>query len=383
MSGLEWTGAGKIDGCEARIEPLGIRVRMEAAMARGATRGWAWTILAAMAMAGARGDDVPAPLAPLEHLAGGWKGTTLPREGRQSFRGWTESHHWAWKFADGAPVALTVTMEGDKVLKRATLTHDPAAQQYHLDGQGADGRPIAFAGRFGPADKLLALDRVGGSSDVKERLTIRLLPENKIRYALWFDRKEPGAPQYTRVFETGLTREGEAFAAGGSAANLPKCILTGGAGTITVAYQGKTYYVCCTGCRDEFEADPERVLASARRKGRLDGGSTAAKAPAAAGKDDGAFDGLVDEAPKAKPKAKESPADPAARAAEKPAPAPRPPAAADASTKAASLLRLGQALEKAGNSRGARDYYRRLVKDYSTSREAKAAAARLKILDGK
>ncbi|MGH7134575.1 MAG: YHS domain-containing protein [Pirellulales bacterium] len=32
-------------------------------------------------------------------------------------------------------------------------------------------------------------------------------------------------------------------------------------GTIAVEYQGKKYYVCCTGCRDLFNDDPEGVLA--------------------------------------------------------------------------------------------------------------------------
>jgi YHS domain-containing protein len=358
-------------------------------MGRGVARGWAWVAVLAMASGVARGDDVPAPFAPLEHLAGGWKGATLPKEGRQSFRGWTESHNWAWKFAKGVPVAMTVTMEGDKVLKRAILSYDAAGKQYRLDGTGADGKPIAFAGRFGPADKFLTLDRVGGPPEAKERLTIRLLPENKIRYMLWFDRKEPGAPQYSRVFEAGLTKEGEAFAAGGAAANLPKCVLTGGAGTMTVSYQGKTYYVCCTGCRDEFEADPERVLASARRKGRLDGDKpvSASSASAPSGKDDGAFDGLVDES--AKPKSKEPPGPrpsrPAAAKAEakEDKPASKPATVADPSAKAASLLRLGQSLEKAGKTSGALDYYRRVVKDFPKSKEAKAAAGRIKALEGK
>ena len=27
-----------------------------------------------------------------------------------------------------------------------------------------------------------------------------------------------------------------------------------------VAYQGKTYYVCCSGCRDAFRDDPEKYI---------------------------------------------------------------------------------------------------------------------------
>jgi YHS domain-containing protein len=39
-------------------------------------------------------------------------------------------------------------------------------------------------------------------------------------------------------------------------------VVTGGAGTIPVTHKGKTYYVCCTGCRDAFNDDPEGTIAA-------------------------------------------------------------------------------------------------------------------------
>ena len=50
------------------------------------------------------------------------------------------------------------------------------------------------------------------------------------------------------------------FAAGES---YPLCIVTEGRGTIQVSYKGKTYWVCCSGCRDLFNDKPESVLAEA------------------------------------------------------------------------------------------------------------------------
>jgi YHS domain-containing protein len=41
------------------------------------------------------------------------------------------------------------------------------------------------------------------------------------------------------------------------------CIVTEGRGTIQVSYKHKTYWVCCSGCRDLFNDDPESVLAEA------------------------------------------------------------------------------------------------------------------------
>ncbi|MCB9949391.1 MAG: YHS domain-containing protein [Planctomycetaceae bacterium] len=31
-------------------------------------------------------------------------------------------------------------------------------------------------------------------------------------------------------------------------------------------YKGKTYYVCCTGCKQAFEDDPEGIIAAAEER---------------------------------------------------------------------------------------------------------------------
>jgi YHS domain len=38
------------------------------------------------------------------------------------------------------------------------------------------------------------------------------------------------------------------------------CIVTGGLGTSTVMYKGQTFYVCCSGCRDAFNENPEKFI---------------------------------------------------------------------------------------------------------------------------
>ena len=37
-------------------------------------------------------------------------------------------------------------------------------------------------------------------------------------------------------------------------------VFTDPRGTSTVSYMGQTYYVCCTGCRDEFNANPTKYI---------------------------------------------------------------------------------------------------------------------------
>lgn len=45
-----------------------------------------------------------------------------------------------------------------------------------------------------------------------------------------------------------------------------ECIISGGLGTIQVSYQGKSYWVCCTGCKAAFEEDPESWIAEYNAK---------------------------------------------------------------------------------------------------------------------
>ncbi|MEJ7639680.1 MAG: YHS domain-containing protein [Singulisphaera sp.] len=317
--------------------------------------------------------EVPAAFAPFEHMIGGWKGMGIPAANR--LKGWPETHQWAWKFTGGNPVAMTVTTEGGKVLKQGQLSFDAASRRYRLEGTDPAGKPVAFVGELDPAGQALTLDRLGSQASGKDRLIIRP-NRNRIRYSMWIDHQEPGAPQFKRTIEVGLTKEGEAFAAGGSASDLPKCIITGGASTMTVSYQGKSYPLCCSGCRDEFNDNPAKYVQKALSRAR-DGGENAATKPASAsvGKDDDSFDGLVDDPPtQARPPRIPSP--PRAKAkADRPDPAPLsvPKPGKDAA-RAASLLRLGQNLDKQGKA-APPDRTTAGRRRYADTPEARTAAA--------
>ncbi len=293
----------------------------------------------------------PAAFATIEGLVGAWKGTAVPTANR--LKGWPERHVWSWKFRDGRPVAFEFEAADGRLLTRGSLTHDPATGKYTLDGLDAANAPSRFVGVLDAKTGALVLDREGDDKP-RERITIR--PNaNGVRYTFWLDRREPGAPQFKRAIEAGLTREGESFAAGGDQGpTAAKCIITGGTASMTVAFAGKTYPICCTGCRDEFEADPEKYVAKAALRA---GGGTVA--PAA----------KVD-----------PPAAPAEKDAEKPtakAPAKK---AAPAASRAASLLAVAQALEKQGKPAAALENYRRIVEQFPGTPQAKAAAGRIEAI---
>jgi YHS domain-containing protein len=235
---------------------------------------------------------IPESLAPFEYLIGGWKGTGI--EKAKPLKGWPERHQWAWKFAKGVPVGLSVSFEGDKFVTQAQLTYDAKAKRYRLEGKDAAGKPVVFTGKLDPKGRLLTLDRDPTPTEGKQRLTIRLLPENRIRYVVWVDRQPPGTPRFARFAEVGLTREGESFAAsGGSEADRPKCIVTGGTATLTVSYQGQTFPICCTGCRDEFLESPDKYLKKAALRAEKQKSKGEKKPAPSAAPDDGSFDNLI------------------------------------------------------------------------------------------
>jgi YHS domain-containing protein len=336
--------------------------------------------------------ELPAAMAPLEYLIGRWKGQAVPRDNpAQQFRGWTETHSWAWLFAGGKPVGLSLTIEGSKLFERATVTFDAKARRYRLEGKrpGGQGEAILFEGTLDRSGKLLTLERAGQAG--RERLTLRA-NSNYVRYTMVLDRKEEGATLFRPAIEVGLTREGESFAAGSSSVERPKCIITGGAATMTVSYQGRTFPICCTGCRDEFVENPEKYLKllSARSKAAPAKARTGTPTGSSVSRFEDAFAGDV-ELPTTKPpgtidRGETSASDVNEQAADQKKTAlkarPRALIPEELSSRGATLLRMGQNLEKSGKMSAALKQYRQVIKESPGTPTAKTAAQRIKSLEG-
>jgi YHS domain-containing protein len=186
-------------------------------------------------------------------LVGSWKGTGQVRRGA-SAGSWQESASWAWKLSDKS-AALEIDVEKGKYLKSATLRPGEASGVYVLEAKLADGSKRSFTGKLAK-DKPLVLKAEGTGEGVRR---VTLTVPNEFRFLLLLE-SEPSANTFARLGEVGFTRQGVSFAAGESG---PVCIVTEGRGTIQVTHKGKTYYVCCTGCKDLFNKDPEAILAEA------------------------------------------------------------------------------------------------------------------------
>src|SRR5262249_37914902 len=155
---------------------------------------------------------------------------------------WTESMSWEWQFR-GADACLRFTADKGKYFVGGELRYVPAKDWFQLTLQTPAKESLTFAGPF--KDHVLTLERVDERTGETQPLVMSLLPDNRFVYR--YEVKAKDRPLFTRKYQVGVTKEGEAFA--GRADAQPECVVSGGKGTIKVVYKDKTYYVCCSGCR--------------------------------------------------------------------------------------------------------------------------------------
>jgi YHS domain-containing protein len=170
---------------------------------------------------------------------------------------WKEKVNWGWKFKDGeAWITVSFGDEGKgKYFSHGDLKYNVEKKKYVLNLVGADKTELPFEGTVqkGSAGGL-KLERKDEKTGDVYRLTMNTLADG-IRFQMKFDKQDGGKGLFSNVFAFNGNKDGESI---GGGSKKPECIVSGGAANIPVTYQGKTYYVCCTGCRDEFNANPAK-----------------------------------------------------------------------------------------------------------------------------
>ena len=192
-------------------------------------------------------------LAHWNSLIGGWRGTGQPRRG-SSTGAWREDTNWAWQFSP-TESALVGTVTQGKLATTLKITADAAPGKYHLQWTNDAAVVRELTGQI--EDGKLVLVSAPDEQQEVHRITITTL--NELRTLILFEKRKADQQSYTRLAEVGYTREGTRLA--GPGGGQPECVVTGGLGTIKVEHAGKTYYVCCTGCQQAFNDDPEGILA--------------------------------------------------------------------------------------------------------------------------
>lgn len=212
-------------------------------------------------------EDVVAALKPIQIMLGTWQGII-----RNASR--NEVHDWVWDLkSDPVFPALVLSVPEGEFFSSARITYDPRIDQYLMTTEDAEGLKRSFTGNF------IAEPRNVPSEDGKsvERTFQLELTEvddetRSTRYQYVFKqqhnnrylvdvKRARGRAAFRLVDVIGSQRDGVSFAKADDDYGDKTCIISGGLGTSTVSYKGKTYYVCCSGCKAAFEDEPERWIA--------------------------------------------------------------------------------------------------------------------------
>jgi hypothetical protein len=200
-------------------------------------------------------------LKPFNALVGRWNASGVPEgPAEERDRGhWKETLTWEWQFK-AEEAWLVVVFDKGKFFKRGELRHLPKENLYQLKLETIDKQALIFRGAF--KDRNLTVERTDDKTKETHKLVFSLLHSNRIVYRS--EVKPADKTFFTKQYRVGATKEGEPFVTTGF--NEKECIVSGGAGTSTVTYQGKTYYVCCSGCRDAFYESPAQYVAAFEKK---------------------------------------------------------------------------------------------------------------------
>jgi ribosomal protein L24E len=186
-------------------------------------------------------------------MIGSWRGTGQPQSKADKQKFWQETISWEWQFKQD-DVYLKCSFEKGKYFTDGQLRYLSDKDIYQLSLTTTDKETVRFEGKL--KEHVLTVERVDDKKKETQRLVFNLLHDN--RYLYQYDFKPEDKGTFTRLYQVGCTKEGVPFANAG--ADKPECIVSGGPGTMAVTYKGKTYYVCCSGCRSEFNATPEKYI---------------------------------------------------------------------------------------------------------------------------
>jgi hypothetical protein len=202
----------------------------------------------------AGGNDTPdakEALQALQDFIGTWNGNGTSEKDRSTI--WKEKVNWSWRFK-GKDAWLVMSFPQGKHFKRGEMRYLPDKERYQLTLEDKEGKKQAFQGQLKKSK--LVLERKNAESKETQRIAMNIAGGG-VRMVYAYYVKPENRTLYYKRFQVDFTKEGESFA---TAAKKIECVVTGGLGTMPVSYNGVTYYVCCSGCRDAFYENPEKII---------------------------------------------------------------------------------------------------------------------------
>ncbi|MBT4867304.1 MAG: hypothetical protein HON53_19555 [Planctomycetaceae bacterium] len=170
---------------------------------------------------------------------------------------------------DEAHPGLKMTTKTGGYLKEGRLTYLPDEEKFQFTVTENGGAELVFLGEYSeePHDvvdgvetkivqRAFKLELKREADEPKHKLVKVVFNQLRNRRYLLelYDKRD-------RRFDTINTMmEGESFGVSEDYGEK-ECIISQGLGTISIPYKGKTYWVCCSGCKAEFDADPDKWIA--------------------------------------------------------------------------------------------------------------------------
>jgi hypothetical protein len=186
----------------------------------------------------------------LNEFVGVWNGDGKTTALGKPKGSWTEVLEWGWRFK-GDDVWMTWKLKDGKFYKNGDLRYVPSKQGFELTLADLKGGKIVYEGKL--EGQYLTLDGVDPETKATQRLKINVAGDG-IRLNLVATSKRAGSTIFSADYQVGYSMEGATLGAG---QKKQECIVSGGLGTGTVTYKGQTYFICCSGCRDAFNENPE------------------------------------------------------------------------------------------------------------------------------
>jgi hypothetical protein len=226
-----------------------------------------------------RRETLLAAMMPLQVMLGQWHGTTQKEQGE--FKALDQST-WVWDFqTERNQPAMVMKSEASPYIRLARLTYLIDRQIYQLKLTNPEGETRVLEGTFiAPAEEFQGDDQ---KMHVKYKLELTQVAPEGQRDALQmvFNQQENNrflielakkrGSRFLRFDTIATQREGTSFAKSDAGVGNRECIISGGLGVMQVSYNGKSYWVCCSGCKAAFEEDPASWIADYERKHKAQG----------------------------------------------------------------------------------------------------------------
>jgi hypothetical protein len=196
----------------------------------------------------------------LNEFIGAWKGNGAPVKGGKPTDLWTEKVSWGWKIK-GDDVALSLTFTDGKYFKSGEMRYIVADKKYKLVLKDANDKELVYQGEMSK-DGLLELERKDEDKKITQKLTMNTAVDGD-RLIYGTKNKKDGTTVWVADYEVAFTREGATI---GKKEKKIECVVSGGLGTIPVTYKGETFYVCCSGCKEAFNENPEKYIKEYRER---------------------------------------------------------------------------------------------------------------------